>query len=383
MYREDERRMKIGITCYPTVGGSGVLATELGKMLAERGHEIHFITSSVPFRLNKIYPNVYFHEVEVNNYSVFQYPPYDLALASKMADVIKEKRLDVLHVHYAIPHAVCAVLAREMSGENIGILTTLHGTDISVLGQDSTMAQAIKYGIEKSDIVTTVSDALKEQTYQLIEPKKEIETVYNFVDESVFRPIDSSKLKAQYGIGDNERVIIHVSNFRKIKNVPDIINTFFKVREEMPAKLLLVGDGPEKQRMVDLVKCSPFKDDVLFLGKQENVAELYGLSDLKLLLSETESFGLVLLEGMACGVPGIGTNVGGIPEVIQHGENGFIVEQGDIEGAARYAIELLKDEEKLIRFRQAAITSIQTKFLAKPIIDHYEQLYERLVALRV
>lgn len=383
MYREDERRMKIGITCYPTVGGSGVLATELGKMLAERGHEIHFITSSVPFRLNKIYPNVYFHEVEVNNYSVFQYPPYDLALASKMADVIKEKRLDVLHVHYAIPHAVCAVLAREMSGENIGILTTLHGTDISVLGQDSTMAQAIKYGIEKSDIVTTVSDALKEQTYQLIDPKKEIETVYNFVDESVFRPIDSSKLKAQYGIGDNERVLIHVSNFRKIKNVPDIVNTFFKVREEMPAKLLLVGDGPEKQRMVDLVKCSPFKEDVLFLGKQENVAELYGLSDLKLLLSETESFGLVLLEGMACGVPGIGTNVGGIPEVIQHGENGFIVEPGDIEGAARYAIELLKDEEKLIRFRQAAITSIQTKFLAKPIIDHYEQLYERLVALRV
>ncbi|MDN4493846.1 N-acetyl-alpha-D-glucosaminyl L-malate synthase BshA [Ureibacillus aquaedulcis] len=377
------RRLKIGITCYPTVGGSGVLATELGKMLAERGHEIHFITSSVPFRLNKIYPNVFFHEVEVNNYSVFQYPPYDLALASKMADVIKEKKLDVLHVHYAIPHAVCAVLAREMCGENIGILTTLHGTDISVLGQDSTMAQAIKYGIEKSDIVTAVSDALKEQTYQLIDPKKEIETVYNFVDESVFKPIDSSNLKAQYGIRDNERVLIHVSNFRKIKNLPDIINTFFKVREEMPAKLLLVGDGPEKQRMVDLVKSSPFKEDVLFLGKQENVAELFGLSDLKLLMSETESFGLVLLEGMACGVPGIGTNVGGIPEVIQHGENGFIIEPGDTEGAAKYAIELLKDEEKLIQFRQAALTSIQTKFLAKPIIDHYEQLYERLVALRV
>ena len=386
MYREDERRMrklKIGITCYPTVGGSGVLATELGKMLAERGHEIHFITSSVPFRLNKIYHNVFFHEVEVNNYSVFQFPPYDIALASKMADVIKEKKLDVLHVHYAIPHAVCAVLAREMSGENIGIVTTLHGTDISVLGQDSTMAQAIKYGIDKSDIVTTVSDALKEQTYQLIDTKKEIETVYNFVDESIFKPLDSSYLKAQYGIRDNERVLIHVSNFRKIKNLPDIINTFFKVREEMPAKLLLVGDGPEKQRMVDYVNTSPFKEDVLFLGKQENVAELFGLSDLKLLLSETESFGLVLLEGMACGVPGIGTNVGGIPEVIQHGENGFIVEIGDIEGAAQFAIELLRDEEKLIQFRQEAITSIQTKFLAKPIIDHYEQLYERLVALRV
>ncbi len=384
--REEERRMKklkIGITCYPTVGGSGVLATELGKMLAERGHEIHFITSSVPFRLNKIYPNVFFHEVEVNNYSVFQYPPYDLALASKMADVIKEKKLDVLHVHYAIPHAVCAVLAREMSGENIGIVTTLHGTDISVLGQDSTMTQAIKYGIDKSDIVTAVSDALKEQTYQLIDTKKEIETVYNFVDESIFKPIDSSNLKVQYGISDDERVLIHVSNFRKIKNLPDIINTFFKVRAEMPAKLLLVGDGPEKQRMVDYVKTSPYKEDVLFLGKQENVAELFGLSDLKLLLSETESFGLVLLEGMACGVPGIGTNVGGIPEVIQHGENGFIVELGDTEGAAQFAIQLLKDEEKLIQFRQAAITSIQTKFLAKPIIDHYEQLYERLVALRV
>ncbi|MCM3389047.1 N-acetyl-alpha-D-glucosaminyl L-malate synthase BshA [Ureibacillus chungkukjangi] len=377
------KKLKIGITCYPTVGGSGVLATELGKMLAERGHEIHFITSSVPFRLNKIYPNVFFHEVEVNNYSVFQYPPYDLALASKMADVIKEKKLDVLHVHYAIPHAVCAVLAREMSGENIGIVTTLHGTDISVLGQDSTMTQAIKYGIDKSDIVTAVSDALKEQTYQLIDTKKEIETVYNFVDESIFKPIDSSNLKVQYGISDDERVLIHVSNFRKIKNLPDIINTFFKVRAEMPAKLLLVGDGPEKQRMVDYVKTSPYKEDVLFLGKQENVAELFGLSDLKLLLSETESFGLVLLEGMACGVPGIGTNVGGIPEVIQHGENGFIVELGDTEGAAQFAIQLLKDEEKLIQFRQAAITSIQTKFLAKPIIDHYEQLYERLVALRV
>ena len=384
--REDERRMrklKIGITCYPTVGGSGVLATELGKMLAERGHEIHFITSSVPFRLNKIYPNVFFHEVEVNNYSVFQYPPYDIALASKMADVIKEKKLDVLHVHYAIPHAVCAVLAREMSGENIGIVTTLHGTDISVLGQDSTMTQAIKYGIEKSDIVTAVSDALKEQTYQLIGTKKEIETVYNFVDESEFKPLDSSNLKAQYGIRENERVLIHVSNFRKIKNLPDIIDTFLKVREEMPAKLLLVGDGPEKQRMVDYIKTSPFKEDILFLGKQENVAELFGLSDLKLLMSQTESFGLVLLEGMACGVPGIGTNVGGIPEVIQHGENGFIVELGDTEGAAKYAIELLKDEEKLIQFRQAALSSIQTKFLAKPIIDHYEQLYERLVALRV
>lgn len=377
------RKLKIGITCYPTVGGSGVLATELGKMLAERGHEIHFITSSVPFRLKKIYPNVFFHEVEVSNYSVFQYSPYDIALASKMADVIKEEKLDVLHVHYAIPHAVCAVLAREMSGENIGIVTTLHGTDISVLGQDSTLAQAIRYGINKSDIVTAVSNSLKEQTYKLIGTTKEIETVYNFVDESVFRPIDSSHLKEQFGIRPVERIMIHVSNFRKIKNLPDIINVFFKVREQMPAKLLLVGDGPEKQRVMDLVKLSPYKQDVLFLGKQENVAELFGISDLKLLMSEKESFGLVLLEAMACGVPGIGTNIGGIPEVIDHGENGYLVELGDVEQAAHYAIDLLQDEEKLMMFREAAINTVQTKFLAKPIIDHYEQLYERLVALRV
>ncbi|MEL3960774.1 N-acetyl-alpha-D-glucosaminyl L-malate synthase BshA [Lysinibacillus endophyticus] len=377
------KKLKIGITCYPTVGGSGVLATELGKMLAERGHEIHFITSSVPFRLNKLYPNVFFHEVQVNNYSVFQYPPYDLALASKMADVIRDEKLDVLHVHYAIPHAVCAVLARDMCGENIGIVTTLHGTDISILGQDSNLAQAIKYGIEKSDIVTTVSNSLKEQTYEIIGTTKEIETVYNFVDESVFKPIVDTNLKEQLGIAEDERVLIHVSNFRKIKNLPDVVETFLKVREEMPAKLLLVGDGPEKQRVLEQIHSSPFKDDILFLGKQENIAELFSISDLKLLLSETESFGLVLLEALACGVPGIGTNVGGIPEVIDHGVNGFVVNLGVVDEAAQYAIELLKDEEKLIRFRQAAINTVQTKFLAKPIIDHYEQLYERLVALRV
>ena len=377
------RKLKIGITCYPTVGGSGVLATELGKMLAERGHEIHFITSSVPFRLNKVYPNVFFHEVEVSNYSVFQYAPYDIALASKMADVVKNEKLDVLHVHYAIPHAVCAVLAREMSGEKFGIVTTLHGTDITVLGQDSTLAQAIKYGIEKSDIVTAVSDALKEQTYELIETEKEIETIHNFVDESVFHPVDAGNLKAQFGISEDDRVIIHVSNFRKIKNLPDVVDTFMKIRNELPAKLLLVGDGPERHRVKELVKTSPYKDDILFLGKQENVAELFAISDLKLLLSQNESFGLVLLEAMACGVPGIGTAIGGIPEVIDHGINGFVVELGDTEQAANYAIELLSDEEKLIEFRQAAIAAVQTKFNATPIIDQYVQLYERLAALRV
>ncbi|WP_431029705.1 N-acetyl-alpha-D-glucosaminyl L-malate synthase BshA [Lysinibacillus sp. LZ02] len=377
------RKLKIGITCYPTVGGSGVIATELGKMLAERGHEIHFITSSVPFRLNKIYPTVFFHEVEVNNYSVFQYPPYDIALASKMADVIKEEKLDVLHMHYAIPHAVCAVLARDMCGEKIGIVTTLHGTDISVLAEDSTLAPAIKYGIEHSDIVTTVSDALKAETYERIDTTKPIETIYNFVDEGVFYPMESSDLKAQFGIHENERVLIHVSNFRKIKNLPDIINAFMKVREAMPAKLLLVGDGPEKHRIMDQVKESPYKSDVLFLGKQENIAELFSMSDLKLLLSEKESFGLVLLEAMACGVPGIGTNIGGIPEVIDHGVNGYLVELGDVDMVAQYAIELLSDEEKLAAFRANALKAVQTKFKSEAIIEQYEKLYERLAAVRV
>ena len=376
------KRLKIGITCYPTVGGSGVIATELGKMLAERGHEIHFITSSVPFRLNKIYSNVFFHEVEVSQYSVFQYAPYDIALASKMADVIVDEQLDVLHVHYAIPHAVCAVLAREMCGRDIGIITTLHGTDISVLAQDSTMAQAIKYGINKSDIVTTVSNALKIETYERIDTKKPIETIYNFVDESEFYKREVEHLKRQYGIEPDERVIIHVSNFRQIKNIPHVVESFMKIRDEIPAKLLLVGDGPEKHRVQDLVKEYPYKNDVLFLGKQENIAELFSLSDLKLLLSSKESFGLVLLEAMACGVPGIGTNIGGIPEVIKHGENGFIVELGDTDAVAHYALQMFEDEERYQQFSINALRAVRTKFLSDKVIKQYENLYEQLVAVK-
>lgn len=372
------RKLKIGITCYPTVGGSGVIATELGKMLAERGHEIHFITSSVPFRLNKVYPTVFFHEVEVNQYSVFQYPPYDIALASKMATVIQEEQLDVLHMHYAIPHAVCAVVARDMCGKNIGIVTTLHGTDISVLAEDSTLAPAIKYGIDRSDVVTTVSDALKQETYEKLDTTSAIETIYNFVDEGEFYPMDNRHLKAQFGIKEEERVIIHVSNFRKIKRIPDVVNAFLKVREAMPAKLLLVGDGPERQRVVKLLHHHPYKDDVLFLGKQENIAELFSMSDLKLLLSEKESFGLVLLEAMACGVPGIGTNIGGIPEVIDHGKNGYLVEFGDVDAVATYAIQLLSDEEKLTSFRAAAIDTVKMKFKSEKIIEQYERIYEQL-----
>ncbi|GLC87046.1 N-acetyl-alpha-D-glucosaminyl L-malate synthase BshA [Lysinibacillus piscis] len=375
------KKLKIGITCYPTVGGSGVIATELGKLLAEKGHEIHFITSSVPFRLNKIYPTIFFHEVEVNNYSVFQYSPYDIALASKMAEVIKEEQLDVLHVHYAIPHAVCAVLAREMSGQDVGIVTTLHGTDISVLGQDSTLSQAIKYGIDQSDIVTAVSDSLKQQTYELIDTVKPIETIYNFVDEREYYPRHASELKQQFGIQPDEKVLIHVSNFRQIKNLPHIVSAFMKIRQQMPAKLLLVGDGPEKHRVIEQVKGCIYAKDVLFLGKQDNLAELYAISDLKLLLSQKESFGLVLLEAMACGVPCIGTAIGGIPEVITHGVDGYLVELGDVEAVVDYALNLLQDADQHEQFRVAAIQAVNEKFHSAKIVEQYEQLYEKVAAI--
>ncbi|MET1014984.1 MAG: N-acetyl-alpha-D-glucosaminyl L-malate synthase BshA [Paenisporosarcina sp.] len=377
------KKLKIGITCYPTVGGSGVIATELGKLLAERGHEIHFITSSMPFRLNRMVPNIYFHQVEVNSYSVFQYAPYDIALASKMAEVIKQENLDVLHVHYAIPHAVCAVLARDMANQHVGIVTTLHGTDISILGHDSSLKGAIKYGIEKSDIVTAVSESLKHQTMELIEPDQHIETIFNFVDEREYIPRDTSDLRSYFNIAPDEKVVIHVSNFRKVKHVPDVVKSFAYIRKEMPAKLLLVGDGPEMNHIFQLVKSLKLEQDVLFLGKQENLSELYAISNLKLLLSEKESFGLVLIEAMACGVPCIGTDIGGIPEVIEHNSNGYIVPLHDVEMVACLAIKLFKDEQLQNRLKENAIQTVQEKFHSSQIVTQYEDLYWKVAKQHV
>jgi N-acetyl-alpha-D-glucosaminyl L-malate synthase BshA len=373
------RKLKIGITCYPTVGGSGVVATELGKMLAEKGHEIHFISSSIPFRLNKMYHNIYYHQVEVNQYSVFQYPPYDIALASKMAEVANREKLDLLHVHYAIPHAVCAILAKQMSHRDIKIVTTLHGTDITVLGYDPSLTAAIKFGIEKSDVVTAVSESLVNQTYDLINPDKQIETVYNFIDERIYHKSDTGSLKEEYGIGKEEKVIIHVSNFRPVKRVRDVVKTFAKISERIPAKLLLVGDGPEMTIVCKLVREFALEDRVLFLGKQENLAELYSISDLMLLLSEKESFGLVALEAMACGVPCIGTNVGGVPEVISDGVNGFICELGDLADISGKAISLLNDRDLHQQLSNNAVQIVKTKFKADLILEQYEQLYFNLL----
>ncbi|MDQ0218966.1 N-acetyl-alpha-D-glucosaminyl L-malate synthase BshA [Peribacillus cavernae] len=373
-------KLKIGITCYPTVGGSGVVATELGKLLAEKGHEIHFISSSLPFRLNKMYHNIYYHQVEVNSYSVFQYPPYDLALASKMAEVIKREKLDVLHVHYAIPHAVCAILAKQMADTDVKIVTTLHGTDITVLGYDPSLNDLIKFGIEKSDVVTAVSDALVSQTMELIAPDKDILTVYNFIDERIYQKTDSHQLRRQYGISDSEKVCIHVSNFRAVKRVKDVVHAFDITRKRVPAKLLLVGDGPEMTIVSKLVKELGLEEHVLFLGKQDNLEELYSISDLILLLSEKESFGLVLLEAMACGVPCIGTNVGGIPEVIEDGKTGYICGLGDIETIAEKAVALLSDAELHKQFSEAAYQKVQSDFRSDIITAKYESIYGKLVS---
>jgi L-malate glycosyltransferase len=374
------KKLKIGITCYPTVGGSGVVATELGKLLAEKGHEIHFISSSLPFRLTKMYHNIYYHQVEVNQYSVFQYPPYDIALASKMADVANREELDILHVHYAIPHAVCAILAKQMINRDIKIVTTLHGTDITVLGYDQTLSEAIKFGIEKSDYVTAVSNSLVKQTYDLLKTHKFIDTVYNFIDERVHRKINSQALKENLHIHNDEKVIIHVSNFRPVKRVADVVRTFSKMVQHVPAKLLLVGDGPEMSMVCNLVTELGLREKVLFLGKQDNVEDLYSLSDLMLLLSEKESFGLVALEAMACGVPCIGTNVGGIPEVIEDGVSGFICNVGDIEGIADKALSLLMDPICYERFSKQSLQAVQERFNANLIVQQYEDIYFRLLS---
>jgi len=373
------KKLKIGITCYPTVGGSGIVATELGKLLAEKGHEIHFITSSLPFRLNKMYHNIYYHQVEVNQYSVFQYAPYDIALASKIAEVAVRENLDVLHVHYAIPHAVCAILAREMSGRDLKIVTTLHGTDITVLGYDSSLSDAIRFGIEKSDAVTAVSNSLVAQTYDLIKPNKAIRCIYNFVDDRVYQ-YGSSNLRKGYHIESHEKVLIHVSNFRTVKRVPDVVRAFAKVSVKIPAKLLLVGDGPEMKVVSDLVNELGIREKVLFLGKQENLEELYAISDVMLLLSEKESFGLVALEAMACGVPCIGTNTGGIPEVITDGENGYICKLGDIEEIANKAIQLLSDSSLYQNFVSNSVRTAKEKFSAEKIVSEYEEVYNQVLS---
>jgi N-acetyl-alpha-D-glucosaminyl L-malate synthase BshA len=318
--------------------------------------------------------------VEVNQYSVFKYPPYDLALASKMAEVAKREKLDLLHVHYAIPHAICAFLAKQMVGEDLKIVTTLHGTDITVLGYDQSLSDLIRFGIETSDKVTAVSHSLVEQTIELLQPKKQIETVYNFIDDRIYFKKNTTHLKREYGIDEDEKVIIHVSNFRKVKRVQDVIYSFQLIQRKINAKLLLVGDGPEMSFVSRLVRELGLTDKVLFLGKQDNLEQLYSISDLMLLLSEKESFGLVLLEAMACGVPCIGTNIGGIPEVIHEGKTGFLSEIGDINTVSNHAIHILSNPDLHKKMSEHAIYIAKNDFHSEKIVSQYESIYYDLLS---
>ncbi|WP_018933731.1 N-acetyl-alpha-D-glucosaminyl L-malate synthase BshA [Gracilibacillus lacisalsi] len=371
--------LKIGIICYPSVGGSGIIATELGKMLAKQGHEIHFITSSVPFRLNSFNPNIYFHEVELNHYPVFQYPPYDLALATKVAEVIDTEKLDIIHAHYAVPHAICAILAKQMAKHPVKIVTTLHGTDITVLGIDLSLKKMIQFGIEQSDAVTAVSHSLVNQTKEMLGIKRPIHVIYNFVNEQEYQAQSKEELKQEFGIQKNEKVLIHISNFRKVKRLEDVIHTFETVYKETPSRLLLIGDGPEYGRIYDLVRELQLDHVVHFLGKQKNIPCLLSIADIKLLLSEKESFGLVLLEAMACGVPCIGSNIGGIPEVIEDGVTGYIEELGDIDAFAARTLELVSDMDKWHSFSAKAKERVVQHFSSDKIKQQYEALYAEVL----
>jgi N-acetyl-alpha-D-glucosaminyl L-malate synthase BshA len=376
--------MKIGITCYPTYGGSGVVATELGLELAQRGHDIHFISYAQPIRLTEPQPHIHFHEVEVSRYPLFDYPPYDLALATRMAEVAELYDLDLLHVHYAIPHSVSALLARQMlchgpTRRKLPFVTTLHGTDITLVGLDRSYLPITRYSIEESDGVTAISEYLRETTLKEFDVKNHIEVVYNFVNCDVYlRDAEAPKRRLEYASA-GERILVHLSNFRPVKRLTDVVEIFDRVRKEVPSKLLLVGDGPDRSKAEWLAVQKGIHDHVIFLGKQDRVQEKLAISDVMLLPSELESFGLAALEAMACKVVPITTRVGGLPEVIEHGRTGFMAEVGDIEAMARYAIDLLRDEKTLDIMGVQARASAQARFCSTRIIPQYEQFYRRVL----
>lgn len=370
--------LKIGITCYPSLGGSGVVATELGKLLAEKGHEVHFISHSVPFRLGSYHKNIFYHEVEVSDYYVFRYPPYDLSLATKMATVAKEQGLDILHVHYAVPHAVCAFLAKQMVGDSLKVVTTLHGTDITVLAQDESLKDLIRLAINESDAVTSVSRDLMRETREVLDITRDIDLTYNFVDERVYYPRDAKDCRTNFA-APGEKVLMHISNFRPVKRVSDVVDIFHQVSQEVPSKLLFVGEGPDLPKIQCKIKELGLADRVHFLGKQDDIAHVISMADVLLLPSEKESFGLVALEAMACGVPTIGSIAGGIPELVKHGETGFLAPIGDTKQMAEYCISLLKNPELAERMREACLTRAKTEFSSDKMMAAYEEIYYRVL----
>ncbi len=373
--------MRIGIVCYPTFGGSGVLATELGKALAMKGHEIHFITYRQPVRLNLFSANIFYHEVPVPDYPLFDFPPYELALASTLVDVIRNHHLDLMHVHYAIPHASAAYMAQQIAKKSLGkyvpFITTLHGTDITLVGKDKTYEPVVTFSLNESDAITAVSNNLKEETLKFFPIEKEIRVIYNFVDVQRFnkRPVEAFK---QAIAPRNERILVHASNFRPVKRVEDIIRIFAKLKQKIPAKLLMVGDGPERQGCENLARALGVCDSIRFLGKQEQIEEIMAISDLFLLTSAYESFGLAALEAMAAHVPVLSSNAGGLPEINIPGKTGYMFHIGDIDAAAEYACEILKDENTLQTFRQNAFRQAQD-FDLHNIVPLYEDLYTSVI----
>ena len=369
--------MRIGITCYPTYGGSGIVATELGLELANRGHDVHFITYANPIRLDLNHPRIHYHEVEVTTYPLFQYPPYSLALASRMADVAEAYQLDLLHVHYAIPHSISAMLARQMtaSTRRLPFITTLHGTDISLVGLDPSYFAITKFSIEQSDGVTAISEDLRRQTLEVFGVSNEVRVIHNFVNCSVYAP-DPERKGIEKFAPAGEKLLIHLSNFRPVKRVNDCIRILAEVRRHSNARLLMVGDGPDRGPAQHLAAQLGVQQHVDFLGKQNQVARLIRLAHVLLMPSDMESFGLAALEAMSCGVPAIGTRVGGVPELITDGEDGFLEKVGDIAGQAARAVQLLTDDALHERMSAAARKTALTRFCTERIIPQYERHYE-------
>lgn len=371
--------MNIGISCYPTYGGSGTVATELGKALAGRGHNVHFISYSLPYRLREFQANIYFHEVMVMPYPLFEYPPYSLALASRMAELAETENLDLLHAHYAIPHAACAYLAKQMvTGRKLKVITTLHGTDITLVGNDRSYYSVTKFSIEQSDGITAVSQFLKDETEKIFSIEGPIKVIPNFVDMDLFRKSIPSCGKGRFA-PRGEKIIIHISNFRPVKRIPDLITIFSKIRQKIPAKLLMVGDGPDHSQAQKMARDLGIADYVIFLGKQNPVYQILSLADLFLLPSETESFGLAALEAMSCEVPVIASDAGGLPEVVIHGETGFLAPVGDVDAMANFGLEILGNDKLGKEMGYAARQRVRQNFELGKIVTEYEEYYKKIL----
>jgi N-acetyl-alpha-D-glucosaminyl L-malate synthase BshA len=371
--------MKIGITCYPTYGGSGVVATELGIELAARGHEIHFISYAMPIRLSSAHERIYFHEVEVTSYPLFDHPPYTLALATKMFEVAEEASLDLLHVHYAIPHSVSALLARMMATpKKLPFITTLHGTDITLVGNDRSYLPITRFSIEQSDGVTAISRYLRERTIHDFEIKRPIEVIPNFVNCDLYTRCPDQSARQRWA-KDGEPILMHLSNFRPVKRVCDVVEIFALVREKIPAKLVLMGDGPDRGSAEFAVRKKGLSKDVFFLGKQDDVQEKLGLADLFLLPSDEESFGLAALEAMACEVPVVATDVGGLPEVVTHGVDGYLIPPRDVKAGAKFALEILTRPDRGRSMGQQARVNARSKYCSNDVIPQYEAYYTKVL----